>query len=438
MLRLLLALCLFISSLAALTPAERQLNIDSFEKVWQTIRDSHWDPQLGGLNWSAVHDELRPKIERAATMDQAREVMRDMIGRLHQSHFSIIASEVYGDLHDASSGAAGEPGFDARVIGGKALVASVETGSPAAEAGVHAGWEILSIDGAALNPVLERVGTEYRGSTLHDLYLARAVFSRLDGKIENKARIEFLDGTAEKRILDIRRIPPRGKPTQFGFAPVMNVWIETRKIENDIGYVSFNLFMDPARLMPRFEDAVKACADCKGMIVDLRGNTGGIAFMAMGMAGFFIDRDDQRLGAMHMRESTLQFFVNPRTPFYGGPLAILVDGLSASTSEIFAEGLKDLRRARIFGTPTAGAALPSVIEKLPNGDGFQYARASYTSAGGKPLEGAGVTPDVNVALTRETLLAGRDAVLDAAVHWIQTQGIHTQGIHMRPKGNETE
>ena len=78
-------------------------------------------------------------------------------------------------------------------------------------------------------------------------------------------------------------------------------------------------------------------------------------------------------------------------------LAILVDGCSASTSEIFAGGLQDVKRARVFGTHTAGAALPSVISKLPNGDGFQYAIANYISVGGKPLEGIGVTPDDGVA-----------------------------------------
>ena len=200
----------------------------------------------------------------------------------------------------------------------------------------------------------------------------------------------------------------------------MHVWMETRNIQNGIGYISFNLFMDPARLMPRFEDAVKSCNSCEGMIIDLRGNTGGIAFMAMGMAGYFVDRDDRRLGTMYTRQSPFQFAINPRLPYYGGPLAILVDGLSASTSEIFAQGLRDLGRAQIFGTRTAGAALPSVIEKLPNGDGFQYARANYISEGGKTLEGAGVMPDVVAPLSREALLAGRDPAMDAALKWIHS------------------
>jgi carboxyl-terminal processing protease len=139
------------------------------------------------------------------------------------------------------------------------------------------------------------------------------------------------------------------------------------------------------------------------------------------MAGFLVDKPDEKLGTMYMRDTALKFVVNPRAEVFTGPVAILLDGCSASTSEIFAGGLKDLGRARVFGTKSAAAALPSVIEKLPNGDGFQYAMANYISDGGKALEGNGVTPDVEVQLTRETLLSGHDAVVDAALEWIKKQ-----------------
>jgi carboxyl-terminal processing protease len=124
---------------------------------------------------------------------------------------------------------------------------------------------------------------------------------------------------------------------------------------------------------------------------------------------------------MYLRDTSIKFVINPRAEVFKGPVAILVDGSSASTSEIFAEGLKDLGRARVFGTRTAAAALPSIIEKLPNGDGFQYAVANYVSEGGKPLEANGVIPDVEVKLTRKALLAGHDPVVDAAVDWIKKQ-----------------
>src|SRR5580700_4162450 len=83
---------------STLTPAQRQLNIDSFEVVWTTVRDKHWDPKLNGVDWQAVHDELRPKIEKAASMDEARDVMSDMLSRLKQTHFGIVPVDAYKEL----------------------------------------------------------------------------------------------------------------------------------------------------------------------------------------------------------------------------------------------------------------------------------------------------------------------------------------------------
>lgn len=59
-----------------LTPEQQRLNLESFEHVWTTVRDKHWDPKLAGLDWQAVHDELRPQLESATTMEQARTACR--------------------------------------------------------------------------------------------------------------------------------------------------------------------------------------------------------------------------------------------------------------------------------------------------------------------------------------------------------------------------
>jgi carboxyl-terminal processing protease len=117
------------------------------------------------------------------------------------------------------------------------------------------------------------------------------------------------------------------------------------------------------------------------------------------------------------RDMKVNFEINPRLEAYGGRLAILVNGQSASTTEILAQGLQDLRRARIFGTRTAGAALPSDIIQLPDGDRFQYPEANYFSVKGRVLEGNGVRPDVIVKPTVKALLAGRDLPLEAASSW---------------------
>jgi len=409
-----------------LTASQRQQNIDSFEYVWRTVRDKHWQANPAGLDWQTVHDELRPAIEKASTMDAARAVLNDMLGRLHQTHFAIVPSDLYSDLSGSSAKGEITTGIDLRVVGAEALVTSVETESPAAREGIRPGWRIVKIGAMDLAPVIEKLNETYAASTLRELVLRRSILARLDSA-EASTPVEFLDGGNQRVTKSLEHGTPRGALSQFGFLYPMHVWFDSSRVGNgDIGYVKFNIFLDPQHVMARFADSVESCKACRGFIIDLRGNPGGIGAMAMGMAGWFIDKPDQRLGTLIMRDTALKFIVNPRAYTFPGPLAILVDGASASTSEILAEGLKDLGRARIFGTRTAAAALPSVFEMLPNGDGFQYAIANYISEGGKPLEALGVTPDMETPLTREALLAGKDPALDAAIAWITNQKPETR------------
>src|SRR5580658_1413621 len=145
----LLTIFLFATILhAELTPRQKQLNLDSFEKVWTTIRDKHWEKKPGGLDWQAIHEEFRPKIEKADSMEQARAVMREMLDRLHQTHFAIFPSAVYNDVDvDDGGGGGGSPGIDIRVLDGLAVVTGIDPGSPAQNAGVQRGWIVVSVNG---------------------------------------------------------------------------------------------------------------------------------------------------------------------------------------------------------------------------------------------------------------------------------------------------
>jgi carboxyl-terminal processing protease len=396
--------------------AASQADLDSFEKVWTTVRDKHWQAKPGGLDWQAIHDEYRPRIEKAATHDEARAVMQEMISRLKQSHFAIIPGALYSVLDEEGEGP-GVTGIDARVLDGQAVVVSVDPGSPAEKQGVRPGWEIQRAGGRDLKAIIDQARSN---PAIHELQLTRAVLARLSGPIGGTVDATFLDGSGKTVDLKLNLIPPRGTLSAFGNLPAQHVWFESRRM-GSTSYVRFNLFLDLPRVMAGFQQVVENCKPCEGLIIDLRGNPGGIGGMAMGMAGFLVDKPNQRLGTMYLRDSTLNFVVNPRADVLTAPVAVLVDGNSASTSEIFAGGLKDLGRARMFGTRTAAAALPSAFERLPNGDGFQYALANYISQGGQPLEGLGVTPDAVVDLTRVALLAGHDSVIDAALGWIRRQ-----------------
>src|SRR6476660_3609002 len=121
------ALALFLLSspiFAQLTAEKEQANLASFEAVWTTIGYKHWETSPGGLDWQAIHAEYRPRVEAAASTEAARGIMREMIGRLKQTHFAIFPAAVYQVL-DADGSGDGWPGFDARVLDGRVIVTDV-------------------------------------------------------------------------------------------------------------------------------------------------------------------------------------------------------------------------------------------------------------------------------------------------------------------------
>ena len=217
---------------------------------------------------------------------------------------------------------------------------------------------------------------------------------------------------------------------KFGNLPprVANLEWERRVVNGrTIGIIRWNIWM-PA-LAAKFDAAIDSLRSSDAILLDIRGNPGGVGGMAMGFAGHFVD-SMHVIGLMKQRGTNdMRFTANPRLvnaagqrvqPFTG-PVALVVDEISVSTSEIFAEGMQTIGRARVFGTQTAGQALPSVAERLPNGDILYHAIANFVSPTGKQIEGAGVTPDVKAPPTRKALLEGKDPALDAAIVWAASQ-----------------
>jgi carboxyl-terminal processing protease len=402
----------------ALTAEERELELLSFDFAWNTIRQKHWDLALGGLNWQAVKDSLRPKVEAAATRTQSRAAMQAMIATLGQSHFGIIPVSVYGEM--AGGDGEGQPGFELRILDGRAIVAFIDPHAPAYAQGVRPGWELLRVRTTDIPAKVAAITPAFEGKTTRDLLVTMALTRQMRGAVGDTLSMRFRDGADREVDLQLPLIRPPGNRTVFGNLPPVFASTESKRLGGGAGYIKINIFLDPGSVMAAAGEAIQSFREAPGIILDLRGNPGGLGAMAMGMAGWFIPDQGKKLGTMIMRGNQLRFTVSPRPNPYAGKVAILVDALSASTTEILAAGLQDLGRARIFGTRTAGAALPSIIEQLPNGDGFQYAIANYLSEGGDTLEGNGVVPDSTVALTRETLLAGHDAQLDAATAWIAT------------------
>jgi carboxyl-terminal processing protease len=401
---------------------QRAQCVASFDYVWKRIRDTYWDPGLGGLDWGAARDELRPRVEQAGSRTDARRVIQDLIERLGRSHFAIIPGELYEEMQLPAGGGDwdGTAGVEVRIVEGRALVTKVEPGSPAARAGVGPGWEVTRVGKRRVARLVQALRKQLRGSTRESWLPAAAVMDHLSGRVGQKVSAQFLDGRGRTVTCELELALRKGARYAFAYLPAGYVWLEARRLQGDVGYIAFNCFLDPSRLMPAFEAAVDSFKHAQGIVIDLRGNTGGIGGMAAGMAGWFVAEEDRCLATLLMRSDTLKVIVNPRLEAYEGRLVVLVDELSMSASEFLAGGLQGLGRACVVGSRSGGAALPSVIEKLPNGDGFQYAIGQCISSNGHGLEGVGVVPDVAAPTSRPALLCGRDPALEAALAWIRS------------------
>ena len=396
------------------TPLERA-NLASFDHVWQTIKDKHWDLAMVGPAWDRARRELRPRVAAARSVAEARAAMTSLLARLGQSHFGIIAASAATDTGRCDPG---DLGLDVRVIAGSAVVTRVEPGGPASAAGVRPGWLIDRIDAEELAPLLARVQRSLPAARAAP---TEAVLRLSSGCAGTRARLRARGRNDRPVDVVVARAVPSGREVRFGNLPPLRLSYKSRRLPHNIAYVSLSVFIDPEKVLADFERDMARFAATRGLVLDLRGNPGGIGGMAMGMGSWFVRDRIHTMGTMKTRDASLRLILTPRPRPYAGKLAILVDELSMSTSEMLAGGLQDLGRARVFGTRTPGAALPSAIERLPNGDGFQYAFASYVSADGEALEGVGVAPDVEVPLSRAALLAGDDPALEAALDWIRSK-----------------
>ncbi|MCE2881412.1 MAG: S41 family peptidase [Planctomycetaceae bacterium] len=451
---------------AAPAPRKPMRPTETFDAVWITVRDQHYDATLNGVDWNAVRDELRPRAESAQTEDEFREVLLDMLSRLGQSHFTVIPSSAAaqspmidtaseraagpgsaGDADGASSRSsaargAGVCGVDIALVDGEPTVLRVAPGLGGAQAGVLAGWRLVEVDGQRLDRITEPMRRRLAGEEAANspevrqarMALATVGDMMLRASAGESVRAVFSDASGAEHTVDIAFSAPELGSTKFGNLPAIPVEVSSSIVEVPveggrparIGVLGFNIWMTGAS--EAIDKAMDSLRACDGIVIDLRGNPGGVGAMSMGVAGYFL-AEPASLGSMIARDNTIDFMATPRkvsaagkrVRTYSRPVAVVQDFRSASTSEVFAGGLQDLGRVRVFGETSAGMALPAHAVELPSGDVLMHAVADFVTSKGTRLEGRGVIPDQSVAPTRAALLEGRDPALEAASAWIAAE-----------------
>jgi len=408
-----------------------------FDAAWTAIRDKHYDPKLGGVDWVAVRKRYEPMAIGAPDEPTFYRVMNDMLGELKQSHLFITGpgdeSELGPQTEEQSGGTVpqtaidlntlGDPGIIVRVIGtgnGAATITFVRPNSSAAKAGLRAGTVVTHIGGRPLASLKSRRAMRPVEERFH---LRRLASQALTGPVGSQVTVKISDSNGTSKDVLLRRDAPAEQPIRVGNLGPLYPEVSSRQV-GDIGIVAFNYFL----LEPVLKK-VAASIDqfrsrkVKGLVIDLRGNPGGVAAMAIPLVRQLV-KERTPLGTLQHRDHQNVLVAEPSldiTP-YLGPVVILTDEGTASTSEIFAAGLQAAGRALVVGQVTLGQALPSVIESLPGGAVLQYVVADFKTPKGVALEGRGVIPDRLVLETPSALAAGQDPVLEAALTIIRSKG----------------
>lgn len=406
---------------------EIELGLASFDRAWDIINSGHFDPDFNGVDWIDVRDTLRPKAEQASDLAGVRAVTREMLATLGQSHFALIEAEyLAGGAKSFAASPPGTVGFDVRLRDEAIWVTRVESGSPAESAGIKTGWRLTSIDGQAIDTILEGLPPN---PTLRTTTHARAaLLTKIDGPVGAERTYTFRsprhDDPLERKLTCVDR---NAVPFDMPGLPTFYLTTRTERLEyrgHTIGVLHFSNWFEG--IADDIDHALVGFRDCDGIVLDLRGNSGGNGRLARRVAAHFFD-ESTSLGRQIMRRGHLEYIVRPRRSHAGlaaspylGPLAILMDETTGSCSEIFTGGMQALERARVFGERSAGAGLPATLTELPSGDYLLHAIGDFRTAKGDSLEGDGVLPDERLELHPTDLLEGRDAALLAACAWIAT------------------
>lgn len=302
------------------------------------------------------------------------------------AHSAFFTPEEYRDLIDITEGEYAGIGIEISSQDGPAEVVAVFDGSPAQKAGIGPGDTILGVDGEST-----------QGMDLDKIQMA------LRGPV----------GT--RTVLSIRR---RGRDEPRTFTLVRS-WIRVaplthQSLTDGVEYVQVKTFA--RRVSSDLESTLEDHTPQRGLVLDLRGNPGGLFDEAVAICDLFL-RDGPIVTAIGKGGRVIdRQEAHERGTEPGYPVAILVDGGSASAAEIVAAALHDRGRARLFGNRTYGKGSVQSILDLSDGSGLKLTVARYVTPAGFQIDGRGVVPDQVIDVEGEG--ENEDRALDAATAWI--------------------
>ena len=374
--------------------------------VSDEIAKNYYDPNLKGLDWKALLEQAKQKIDNAKNVSEMLTAIYVMVDKLKDSHTKFVPPSTNVRL---------KYGFEAKPIGDDVRIYKISPKSAAEQAGLKIGDKIVQLNGhAAERFSFDDMLLYYR--VLHPLPSWEMVVQsgseqqrtlRLTAKREDKPIVLDIDRLSDFWDIILEEQSETEEERTY----------HTANLDGGIGYVQVREFPYNETFLDGLVEKVK---DSKAMIIDLRGCPGGYVDTLKSFAGHF-EATPVVLNKTIGRKKSEDMNTKPKKPNFTGPLFVLVDSRTGSAGEIFARHFQQTGKAVVVGDPSLGRVMTSRYFSEEFGAekvvyyGLQISLGKVVLPNGEELEGKGVMPDVLCNPSGDDMRERRDVCRDKGV-----------------------
>lgn len=349
------------------------LDYSSINEVYQALKDNYYQP----LTETQILNGIKHGIADA-TNDPYTEYFTPQ-----------EASDFNNQLNQSISGIGVELGKDSD--GNIQVIAPID-GTPASKAGILAKDLIASVN-----------GTNTSGQSIDK------VVSEIRGNVGTKVNLVLIRNGSQTINLTITR-------------ETINIPSVTYKIiNNNIGYMQISVFGDDTSSLAKEASNYFISHNVKSVILDLRDNPGGLLDAAVNVSSMWLPSSDMVLQEKRGNQVLDTYYSNGDLTLANLPTVVLVNGGSASASEIVTGALHDNSKAYVIGVQTYGKGVVQQLINLSDGSQLKVTIASWYRPNGQNINKKGITPDKVVNITQDDINSGNDPQLNAAINYLNSK-----------------